>query len=721
VSEASDEESKGVVKPTLESSSGEEEASNSEQEEQDLELEEESEREEEPEEGRRVIKIHARPRGPTNAYETNSEWDSDISQIPAKLPRVNEARQSPLKLEAREEESASGDEETEEELGSGEQEEQESESEGDEEESEEEPEERGRVVKIPSRPRDKAHSPLQLEAREDEIPPGDEQTNDTDEIDANVEESITDNDNMKHTSFDDGDISAQLNEQLTQESQASALRGRSERTLRSEKAPTQPRSSFSTSRFQLEEKEEEQAEAVQRSKPPTSSKRRKVTATMSASTASRPEEVGEDEDAEIGVVSTDSNAKKRKRAAAPTTKPTPKSRQAATNRPSASASSQPRRIARRTLDPSKRKQGPFDSDEEARLIAAITEFIHSHNITAHRMEQIVTRKDPSDDGLIILGEFWNAVAPAFPERRAKDLKEMIERKFQIYKSNKKWMPEDDERLCELAEQYTGDRRWIEIGSIMDRYADACRDRYRNYASCGLNRQRGLWNDKELGKMFDALASFVPPGLVEAVKVEMSPEEETVNFTFAPDWMKVSQMMDGMRSRQQCLFKWNNLNVNIQRPKVLRLLCGWQPELTASLRACRMQIYSMRDVDVLHIIRAVANHVPGKRERTRIRWKKVEEGTLTDQWPVSTLRIVWRRLRRSLLPGSPSLLNQEAAMRMVSIAESEGLGKFWGDGGDKSAEQRIVEGEDVEVEGAEPRRRGRPKKERASLKVEEVSD
>ncbi|CAI4220040.1 unnamed protein product [Parascedosporium putredinis] len=338
-------------------------------------------------------------------------------------------------------------------------------------------------------------------------------------------------------------------------------------------------------------------------------------------------------------------------------------------------------------------------DPEQRLVTIVAEFSQEYDLSQQRLGHLLTTpgQDLSREDLWLVNEAWDKVLLHFPLRKTKHIKEIVKRKFDIYKSSRKWTPEDDQRLRELVEQHTGDngRRWLDIGLAMDRYAEACRDRYRNYASCGSNRKTGKWKDADLGELYTALVTFVPQAVQEKMK-GTEPPSQLEPFVFAPDWIKISKLMGNTRSRQQCHFKWQHLRVDIQKPHVIYNLCGGESGTSPGLRGCRMQVYSMTNDEVLDIIRGVATYVPREQDSALVAWRSVQNAKFTTMWLVKTLNIVWRRLRLTLVgESSTELSDVEMAQKMLEAAGDDGAGldAYWRHRPDTAREEELVLGAD----------------------------
>ncbi|SPO04413.1 uncharacterized protein DNG_07098 [Cephalotrichum gorgonifer] len=322
-----------------------------------------------------------------------------------------------------------------------------------------------------------------------------------------------------------------------------------------------------------------------------------------------------------------------------------------------------------------RISGPLTEDETRTLNQIISSFLEKDGLTEEQFAPIVRGEAPLEsDTSIIRTAFWDTVYAAFPNRPTRHLRALVKRRYTDYSANMQWTADDDKQLVELAKQHSGDRtKWLLISSIMKRTATECRDRYRNYALCGPDRAIGIWQPDEVGALLSAVSKFIPEG------------DEDYEANASVDWLKVSADMEGRRSRQQCLAKWNKMRVNVDRAPVRRLLHGRQPDISPELRIVLMQVYSVPEARLRDLVAAIGTHVA--EDDKPVAWRSLKSGRFTKDLRVETLCIIWSRLRRAFAGvAGVNKSDQECARKMIGPAVEE-----------RNLEELVARHEDVVAE------------------------
>lgn len=134
--------------------------------------------------------------------------------------------------------------------------------------------------------------------------------------------------------------------------------------------------------------------------------------------------------------------------------------------------------------------------------------------------------------------FWESLTRVLPYRLRALVYKHVRRQYHVFEVRAKWSKDDDDFLRKLAATKQGN--WKEIGDIMGRMPEDCRDRWRNYVKCGDNRLLNKWLEEEEKQLRDAVAQV------------QSASDKPIN------WTVVSEKMNGVRLRIQCRYKWNKL-------------------------------------------------------------------------------------------------------------------------------------------------------------------
>lgn len=143
--------------------------------------------------------------------------------------------------------------------------------------------------------------------------------------------------------------------------------------------------------------------------------------------------------------------------------------------------------------------------------------------------------------------FWECLTKVLPYRSRASVYKHVRRGYHVFDVRGKWNSQDDELLTRLANTKQGN--WKEIGSIMGRMPEDCRDRWRNYIKCGENRLMSRWSQEEEEKLKQIVSDML-------TRLKLN----TIN------WTLVSEAMNGTRSRIQCRYKWNKL---VKRESIIR--------------------------------------------------------------------------------------------------------------------------------------------------------
>ena len=88
---------------------------------------------------------------------------------------------------------------------------------------------------------------------------------------------------------------------------------------------------------------------------------------------------------------------------------------------------------------------------------------------------------------VIKDGFWRNIYKVFSYRSVSSVYKHVRRKFHIFDVRAKWTKSDDEQLKQLTLTYPS--KWTQIGELMGRMPEDCRDRYRNYLVVGENRKK----------------------------------------------------------------------------------------------------------------------------------------------------------------------------------------------------------------------------------------
>ncbi|KAL6454201.1 REB1 DNA-binding protein REB1 [Candida maltosa Xu316] len=154
--------------------------------------------------------------------------------------------------------------------------------------------------------------------------------------------------------------------------------------------------------------------------------------------------------------------------------------------------------------------------------------------------------------------FWKRAFRSMPYRSQSSFYKHCRRKFHVFDVRAKWSPEDDDRLRQLAIDHAG--KWKQVGDLMGRMPEDCRDRWRNYVKCGNKRSTDKWTQEEL----DKLLTIVQDEMSRLTNGQIGGTENQLKNI---NWTVVSEKMNGVRSRIQCRYKWVRISNDLVKNRV----------------------------------------------------------------------------------------------------------------------------------------------------------
>lgn len=166
----------------------------------------------------------------------------------------------------------------------------------------------------------------------------------------------------------------------------------------------------------------------------------------------------------------------------------------------------------------------------------------------------------------------------------------MRRRYHDFDKRAAWAPEDDEEL--IAVHARLGNKWTEIGSLLNRLPDDCRDRWRYVLVCGTNINYGKWTLEEEQLLMqivdDALnelrAARQERDLQSGGQEDEEPLDEAAELNLL-DWQVVSDRMGLRRGRRQCSEKYKVL----QKREPARWASLAKSQGKAILQASRMKL------------------------------------------------------------------------------------------------------------------------------------
>ncbi|KAL2063977.1 hypothetical protein VTL71DRAFT_4471 [Oculimacula yallundae] len=182
-------------------------------------------------------------------------------------------------------------------------------------------------------------------------------------------------------------------------------------------------------------------------------------------------------------------------------------------------------------------------------ITAIGEAVEAYR-EQNDMEQVTLNAVIQGDAKEHARKFWAHMYEEIPHLPKPKIQNHCRRNFHNFEARGTWTEEADQDLRDAHER-NGDK-WVQIGKELNRFSEDCRDRWRNYLSCGDKLKKEAWDREEEEKLRDIVEELLKIILTGEGR---KPEDIKKDDYFKLDWKKVSSLMGLTRSRLQCQTKW----------------------------------------------------------------------------------------------------------------------------------------------------------------------
>ncbi|KAJ7904696.1 hypothetical protein B0H14DRAFT_2327792 [Mycena olivaceomarginata] len=181
------------------------------------------------------------------------------------------------------------------------------------------------------------------------------------------------------------------------------------------------------------------------------------------------------------------------------------------------------------------KKGKFSAIEIKQINDAIENYRTKRSLSEEDVNAIIFPSDEKQRDAV----FWSELSSAVSERPIIAVYHYVRRARHPMKGQGKWQPEEDAKLIQAVTSLG--QQWENVARLVGRMATDCRDRYRNHIVNRDKRVSGPWTSAEEEKL-------------TRIVVDMQKGKDLDNDIF---WGKVSEMMGGTRTRQQCRIKWTD--------------------------------------------------------------------------------------------------------------------------------------------------------------------
>lgn len=357
-----------------------------------------------------------------------------------------------------------------------------------------------------------------------------------------------------------------------------------------------------------------------------------------------------------------------------------------------------RKLGHGSGKPSSSKTGFTDADVAA-LDSLRESYCQSSNITVQQFNALIQSNIRGNHRAINL---FNDIQQLFPTRTRSYVQRFCRRRYHNFHARGVWTAEEDESLKRaVAEKGTS---WKIIGEMLDRFAEDCRDRYRNYLHpSAQHRNRDAWTEVEVVHLSQSILDCMDKMRTEryrqkqeqlgfnAPMSEVDSDQEAEDLKYV-NWQNVSERMDqygSSRSRLQCSFKWSKIKEEDRR-RYLREVKQAQDNLrglkadrftannmkTSSgwrLKRASKRVLNMKAGDRYDLLRAILD--AGSSTEDNIPWRFVGDDSLRQNWSTTERRAAWIMMKEEI-PDSEQMDYRDLINILLTKALSEGIDERW---------------------------------------------
>lgn len=280
-------------------------------------------------------------------------------------------------------------------------------------------------------------------------------------------------------------------------------------------------------------------------------------------------------------------------------------------------------------------------------------------------------------------ELWGQLYELVPYRAKMSVSRFCRRRFHNYSARGSWTPSEDESLkLAVAEKGTS---WKQVGKMIDRFPEDCRDRYRNYHGNAANRNRQEWTIDEIRKLCQAVYDCMK--LINAEQrrakegryfgrdipesdVESDPEIIESSLIHWPTVSEHMSLAGGSRSRLQCATKWASLKTAQRRKywsEIRAVMRGKKlSEPNKSARKWRLEraikkLRNMKTGDRYDFLQAFSTC--GATEEANIPWRQLGDKEFRDKWDLMDMKGAWA-IFKGEIPEADKMDCRDVANRLL---------------------------------------------------------
>ena len=347
--------------------------------------------------------------------------------------------------------------------------------------------------------------------------------------------------------------------------------------------------------------------------------------------------------------------------------------------------------------------GAFSAAEGLKLDAFRDNHCEANDMTIWQFNSLIQTQMRGNTQVTAL---FNEIHDILPYRPRMSVQKFSRRRFHNF-SRGPWSAEEDEMLKQAVEEKG--KVWKEIGDLLGRMPEDCRDRWRNYLVNSEHRNREQWTDVEVVNLCTAILECMQLMKEDRMRAEKDgdgePEAGTESDQEVEDmkhinWQSVSDRMGehgGGRSRLQCSFKWGQLKKREQADYLKAIRESREIEKKKStpgknpwrMKLAYKKVANMKPGDIHALLEAVLD--TGVPEEGNIPWKSLGDDEFRATWTSTDKRAAWSGLKEQV-EGYESMDYRRVAGELLSRIMNRGadeLDERWDPElhGDVSAKKR----------------------------------
>ncbi|KAI9725562.1 MAG: RNA polymerase I enhancer binding protein [Chrysothrix sp. TS-e1954] len=309
------------------------------------------------------------------------------------------------------------------------------------------------------------------------------------------------------------------------------------------------------------------------------------------------------------------------------------------------------------------ESGPFSATEIKRIENYTKGFQERHDLSDVQLNNLV--QDNNRKPQNIIPAFWQGLQERLPKRNITAIRKRCRRKYHNYEKRGLWDAEEDEKLQRSYEAKPD--KWVEIGSMMERMPEDCRDRWRNYLACGDQRKKQEWTQKEEKELESAVTDCMNDIRSDERR---KAREKGRAFRDDQDWESkinfnvVSTKLNHTRSRLQCYQHWKTMKHRLdkleERADKMKDAEGAEPDAAVvpkgKGKAWReaennARYQKMLPGDKWKIIQQLS--ASDSFDEDSIRWAKLKRENPDSRWNTADRKFALERMKE-LVPTQPNL-------------------------------------------------------------------